>query len=84
MEGVWIMENSQRKVGRRALKQQAQEYSQRIKDKIQPYFKYETKLPKSEEHTGQLKFYTDNLLIRNLAVSTGIVVRSPKNKVFDN
>ena len=76
------MESLQKKVGKRALKEQARQCSQRIKDKIQSYFKYETKLPKSEERTGQLKFYTDNLLVRNLAVSTRVEFRSPKNKIF--
>lgn len=62
--------------------QQAYDYSQCIKDKIQPYFKYEGTVPKTEEHMGQLKFYKDNLIIRNLALSTGIRVLNPKETVF--
>jgi hypothetical protein len=55
----------------------------KVENLVDPYFKYEGNIPEEDKDSGQLKFYKDTLLVRNLALSTNSEVRFPKNRVHD-
>lgn len=70
--------------GKRELRRQIKAYKQEIIEMIEPYFKYTTgKMPKEDRYSGQLKCYKDELIVRNLAVSTDINMSYPLKKVTD-
>ena len=76
------MKNNSIKQYQKELEKEADVYRERLQEMVNSYFKYTDIMPEEERNTGQLKFYEEKLLTRNIAVSTNQRVAFPQKKVY--